>query len=107
MSYRIFFILGILLISGCALPKKIDSIQKAADANEFQGIDGETKFSISFPNTHSGPYESVDQINFTIEGEKNASALVAKLPETGTWEVLTIMVEEDGQWITIPRSDAH
>lgn len=109
MSCRLYFVALVLLMSGCAMSQKIDAIKHAADQEIFQGIDDKTAISISFPRTHSGPYESVDQLNFTIDGgtskQKNVSAVLVKPHKTGIWEVLTMMIEENGQWIHLLRTN--
>jgi len=98
----------VLSQSGCAISSKIDAVNTAADQKKFEGIDKNTRFSISLPASHSGPYTSIDQLNFNIEeGEykgKNASALMGKSRKTETWEVLMIMIDENGKWITLPKS---
>ncbi|VAX01738.1 hypothetical protein MNBD_GAMMA19-218, partial [hydrothermal vent metagenome] len=98
----------VLSQSGCAISSKIDAVNTAADQKKFEGIDKNTQFSISFPASHSGPYASIDQLNFNIEEGKykgtNASALIGKSRKTETWEVLIIMIDENGKWITLPES---
>jgi hypothetical protein len=99
----------VLLMSGCATSQKIDAIKNASDQERFQGIDDKTRFSISFPRTHSGPYESVDQLNFTIDDgiskQRNVSAVLVKPHKTGIWKVLTMMIEENGQWVHLLRTN--
>ena len=108
MNYRMVAIIPVILLSGCAMSSKMDSIRKVADQKNFQGIDENTQFSVSFPSPHSGPYKSVDQFNFIIEeGEykgKNASALLVQSQKTGEWEVKAVLVEENGSWINIPKT---
>ena len=111
MSYRKLPVLLVILLSGCAMSSQMDSIRKVADQKQFQGIDKNTQFSVSFPSAHSGPYKSVDQLNFIIEeGEhkgKNASALLVKSQKTGEWEVFSVMVEEDGRWVNLLKTDLN
>jgi len=107
MKKFIFIFTVILFQSGCAIPLKIDAVNAAVDQREFEGLDKNSQFSISLPASHSGPYASVDQLNFTIEEGKykgkNASALMGKSRKTNVWEVLMIMVNENEKWITLPK----
>ncbi len=109
MSCRLCFVSLVLLMSGCAMSQKIDAIKNATDQERFQCIDDKTRFSISFPRTHSGPYEAVDQLNFTIDGgtskQRDGCAILVKPHKTGVWEVLTLMVEENAQWINLLKTN--
>ncbi|MEE9423913.1 MAG: hypothetical protein V3V18_02915 [Methylococcales bacterium] len=111
MRYRAMSLLLVLSLSGCAMSAQMDSIRKIADKKEFHGLDRKTQFSISFPSSHSGPFKSVDQLNFIIEEGKykgkNASALLVKYRKTETWDVLTIMVEDNDRWVNIPKSNLN
>ncbi|VAW87767.1 hypothetical protein MNBD_GAMMA16-237 [hydrothermal vent metagenome] len=108
MKKFILILIVVLSQSGCAISSKIDAVNIAADQKKFEGIDQNTRFSISLPASHSGPYASIDQLNFNIEEGKykgkNASALMGKSKKTETWEVLIIMIDEDGKWVTLPKS---
>ena len=99
----------ILSLSGCAIAPKVDAVRTAVDRSAFKGLDKNSKFSISFPSSHSGRYDSIDQLNFKIEGGKykgnNASALVVKSKDSKVWEVLMVMVEENGKWVNLPKTD--
>ena len=101
----------IFSLSGCAIAPKADAIRKVADQNVFKNIDKDTKFSISLPSPHSGPYSSVDQLNFKIEEGKykgvNASAFVGKSRKTEEWEVLVVMIEENGEWINLLKIEGN
>ena len=95
---------------GCAVVPKTEAVQSSADRNEFKGIDKNSKFSISFPSPHSGPYSSIDQFNFQIEdgmykGYK-ATAILGKPRKTEVWKVLMVMVNESGNWIELPRTNS-
>ncbi len=107
MKSRALIFMVVFFLSGCAIAPKADAVRKAADQNEFKNLDKDSKFSISLPGPHSGPYSSVDQLNFKIEEGKhkgkNASAFIAKSRKTGAWEVLMIMVEENGEWARLPK----
>jgi len=108
MSSQLLSILSIFIISGCTFTPPVDSIQKTSNRNELQNNESETSFPISFPAKHSGPFKSVDQMNFIIEKGKykgnNASAVLAKSRKTSNWKVLALMIEENGTWIHIPIS---
>ncbi len=96
-------------LSGCAIAPKSDAVRTAADRSEFEGLNKDSKFSISMPSTHSGPYGSIDQLNFSIEEGKykgkNASAIIAQSKSTETWEVLMILINENDRWIKLPKTD--
>ena len=93
------------LSSGCTIMPKGDALHKAANQETFKGLDKNTKFSYSVPNDHSGPYSSIDQFNVIIdEGlykDKNASAFIGKSRRTKKWEVFSVMMEENGNWIKL------
>jgi len=97
----------IFYLSGCAIVPKGQAIRTAADENQFEGLNKNSKFSVSLPSTHSGPFRSIDQLNFKIEGGpnegKNASAIIGKSRSTGTWEVLVIMINENGKWLKLSK----
>jgi len=99
----------VLLQSACAIAPKGKAVRYAADEGLFKGLDKNSKLSISFPSPHSGPYASVDQLNFQInkgeEKEKNASAIVGKSRKTGTWEVIEISTNENGKWVKLPKNE--
>jgi len=108
MKPFIFIFIVIVSQSGCAISLKADAVRTAADQKSFAGLDKNSQFSISLPASHSGPYATIDQLNFNIEKGKhkgkNASALIGKSRKTDTWEVLMIMVDEDEKWVTLPKS---
>jgi len=56
-----------LYLSGCAIAPRGDAIRTAVDQGLFEGLDKNSRFSISIPAPHSGPYRSVEQFNFIIE----------------------------------------
>jgi len=101
--------LVVFYLSGCAIAPKGDAIRTAADRSVFEGLDKFSKFSISFPSPHSGPYGSIDQFSFKIEEgkykDKNASAIIGESRKTGAWEVLVVMINENGKWIKLPKTD--
>ena len=107
---KLTLILTILLsLSGCAIAPKGDAIRTAADRSAFEGLDKNSKFSISLPSPHSGPYGSIDQFNFKIEEgkykDKDASAIIGKSRKTEKWEVLMVMINESGEWIKLSKTD--
>lgn len=110
MNVRLVLIIILVLLSGCATPRQVSAISKAAALNRFQGIDDKTTFSVSFPSTHSGPYQSVDLFNFTIEeGDhqgKNSSAILVKPKGTGEWEVFAIFLQQDEKWVKLDTNSA-
>lgn len=105
----ILFIMAVFYLSGCSIAPKADAVRSAVDQGEFKGLDKYSKFSISLPSSHSGPYAEIDQLNFKIdEGmykDKNASAILGKSEGTEEWDVLMIMVDNDGKWIELPNTD--
>jgi len=109
MRKIIFVAVALLYLSGCAISSKIEAVNAAADRSEFEGINKNSTFSISIPSSHSGPYSSIDQLNFNIEGGKyigkNASAIVGQSRNTGKWEVLVILVDENSRWIELSKLD--
>ncbi|MEE9346369.1 MAG: hypothetical protein V3U88_12255 [Methylococcales bacterium] len=109
MSCRRYFVALVLLMSGCATSQKIDAIKNAADQERFQGIDDKTLFSISFPRAHSDSYDAVDKLNFVIDSctskQRNGCAVLVKPHKTGVWEVLTMMLEENAQWIYLSKTN--
>lgn len=109
MNYRLFSMSLILLVCGCATTQQMDAIETAADQQLFQGLDSNTRFSLTFPGTHSGAYEAVDHLNFTLDNgtskQKNVSAVLVKPRKTGRWEVLTILVKENGQWVNLLKTN--
>ena len=104
-----FILLIVILQTGCAMAPKVHAVRHAADHNRFKGLDSNTRLAVSIPGAHSGPYGSVDQFNFTVQqGEykdKNASAIMGRSRKTGEWEVLILMIDQDGQWISVPKTE--
>jgi len=109
MKKFVLVIFIVLLQTGCAMAPKVHAIRSAADDSRFQGMDNNTRLAVSIPSAHSGPYGSIDQFNFTIqEGrykDQNASAIMGKSRRTGEWEVLMMMVDQNGKWISLTKSD--
>ncbi len=109
MKKLILLLAATTFLSGCSLTQKTDAIQSAAKRGEFKGLDKNGTFAVSLPRAHSGPYNSIDQLNFVIEQgtskEQNASAIIGKSNTTDEWEVLMVMIDKDGQWINLPKSD--
>lgn len=99
----------LVFLAGCNMAPKVHAVRNASDNGLFQGLDKNTRLSMSYPGAHSGPYGSLDQLNFNIEDGrhqgKKASAIVGKSRKTGAWEVLMILVKEDAQWVSLPKKD--
>jgi hypothetical protein len=93
-------------LAGCATPSQVRGIRAAIDTGKIQGMDTNTVCAFGFPNYHSGPYSSVDEFNVKIEGGnykgKHATFVLGRSRETGEWEVLRTLVQEDGKWKVIP-----
>jgi len=104
---RVCFLTMLIFISSCATSAQMGAIRKEVNKNKLEGVDGKTKFGLSYPSSHSGAYESVDILNFTVSSGKfkgkNASALLGKSHKTGNWEVLRIMIESNGIWVSLSK----
>jgi len=98
-----------VFLAGCATPSQAKAIRWAANAGTIQGMDTNTVFAVSFPNDHSGPYSSVDELNVKIkEGTykgKYVSFILGRSRETGEWEVLRTLVNENGKWKALPATE--
>jgi len=109
MNKRTIIFIVALYLSGCAIAPKGQAIRTAADENQFKGIDSHSRFSVSLPATHKGPYKSIDQLNFKIEEGmhkgKKASAILGKSRVTDEWEVLVLIINENGKWIKLPKEE--
>jgi len=109
MKKIIFAAVVLLYLSGCAISSKIEAVSAAVDRSEFEGLNKDSTFSISMPSSHSGPYSSLDQLNFNIEEGKykgtNASAIIGQSRNTGRWEVLMVLVDESGRWVKLSKLD--
>jgi len=109
MKILTFVFMIVIIQSGCAIAPKGEAIRAAADGNVFEGLDKNSKLSISIPSPHSGAFDSVDQLNFQIDkgksNERNASAILGKSQETGDWEVISIMINENGKWTKLIKEN--
>jgi hypothetical protein len=98
-------------LTGCATPSQARAIRWAANAGTIQGMDTNTVFAVSFPSDHSGPYSSVDDFNVTINKGtykgKQVSFILGRSRETGEWEVLRTLVNENGKWKAIPITEKN
>jgi hypothetical protein len=94
---------------GCSIAPKANAVKAASEQNEYVGLDKNSEFSVSVPSSHSGPYSSIDQFNFQIEkgmyNDYEATAIMGKSRKTETWEVLVFMINENGSWIELPRTN--
>ncbi len=108
MKKTLFVIVVAVLQFGCAISNQVDAVQASIEQNEYVGLDEKSEYSVTLPSSHSGPYKSVDQLNFEIgkEGDKDkqASAILGKSRKTGRWETLIILVNENGEWVELPKS---
>ena len=97
------------LAAGCAAPAQTRAIRAAADSGLIQGLDNATQFSFGVPNAHSGAYSSIGRFNATIEEGarkgQHATFVLGKSRATRQWEVLRVLVEEDGHWKSLPMKD--
>lgn len=86
---------------------QISAMEKAAKQELFDGIDKDTKFSISLPRSHNGQFSSIEQLDFVIQTGKyknsNASAIVAKVHSSQIWHVLDVYVQQGELWLKIPK----
>jgi len=106
---KLVFIVGVALLQmGCATVPQSKAIQAAFERGEYEGINKDSVFSVTFPSSHSGPFSSVDILNFfqTNNGESkdsDMSAIMGKSRKTGEWEVLMIFTNKDGSWYVMPK----
>lgn len=107
MKKLIAIVSAVLLQTACAMVPQTDAIQAAIERGQFEGADENSDFYITVPASHSGPYSSVDLINFqTGVGEikdSDMSAVMAKSRQTGEWEVLVLLTREDGRWTVLQK----
>lgn len=97
------------LAAGCAAPAQTRAIRAAADSGLIQGLDKTSTFAFGVPNYHSGAYSSVGKFNAKIEEgphkDQNATFVLAKSRATRQWEVIRVLVEDDGQWTPLPMPE--
>jgi hypothetical protein len=108
MKKLIFAITIILLQTGCSVVPKSEAIQAAVEREEYDGINKDSDFYVTVPSSHSGPYSSVDQMNFQIDNGKDigrhTSAIMGKSRKTGEWEVLLLMTNKNGSWTELQKN---
>ncbi len=94
------------LATGCAAPAQTRAIRAAADSGLIQGLDKSSTFAFGVPNYHSGAYCSVGKFNAKIEEgphkDQNATFVLAKSRATRQWEVIRVLVDDNGQWKPLP-----
>lgn len=94
------------LAAGCAAPAQTRAIRAAADSGLIQGLDNTSTFAFGVPNYHSGAYGSVGKFNAKIEEgphkDQNATFVLAQSRATRQWEVIRVLVEENGHWTPLP-----
>lgn len=105
--------LGIITLglSSCAevtAPPSLHAVLQAADAEVFVGIDKNTEAELVIASRQLGPFQQVKQLNFIIENgiykDMKANVIVVQHKGSKTWEVVRLMVEDNGQWKTIART---
>lgn len=100
-----------LLQSACALVPKTQAIQGAVEQGTFEGADKASGFHVTVPASHSGPYTSVDVLNFQTgesdSANQDMTAVMGKSRATGDWEVLVLLKREKSQWIPLPKKVNH
>ena len=104
--------LTICSLTGCAVPEKRITMEKAMEAvdqGRVQGMTDKTDFTYSIPSVHKGPYSKVDRHNLVYENPDgtggNATFFLGKSRKTGDWEAFLVMVwgKETGlKWKAIP-----
>lgn len=108
MKSLVFIVSIVLLQAGCAIVPQSEAIQVAFERGEYEGINKDSKFYVSVPASHSGPYSSVDLFNFQSGDEKfkdkEMSAILGKSRKTGEWEALIILIKVDGSWVALPKN---
>lgn len=108
MKKSAFILTVTLLQAACAVVPQSGAIQTAAERGEYAGINTDSKFSVMFPASHSGPFSSVDVLNFQVEtgksGERDMSAIMGKSLKIGEWEVLMLFTKKDGQWVEMKKN---
>ena len=108
-SASIFAIIAATLLQiGCATAPQTEAVQAAAVRSEYDGINKDSQFFITFPASRSGPFSSVDLLNFQIANgefkDNDMSAIVGKSRKTGEWEVLMLFSNKDGNWVMLPKN---
>ena len=84
----------------------IKEIRTTADSGLIQGLDNTSTFAFGVPNYHSGAYGSVGKFNAKIEEgphkDQNATFVLAQSRATRQWEVIRVLVEDNGHWTPLP-----
>ena len=97
------------LAAGCAAPAQTRAIRSAADSGLIQDLNETSQFAFSVPNAHSGAFSSIGRFNATIEkGPRQGQPVTFVLGQsraTRQWEVLRVLVQENGQWKTLPMRE--
>ncbi len=108
MKKLIFIICAALLQFGCAIAPQSKAVQSAIEQGEYEGVSKDSKFYVTVPASHSGPYSSVDLFNFQVgDGkleDKDMSAVLAKSNKTGKWKVLKLLTKVNGHWVELPKN---
>ena len=90
---------SLLLLVNCS------KVEQAVKNALFLGLEGSTGIEFEIPD--SGPYRSIRQLNFIINGgqynNKAAYAILAKPYATKEWEVLSFTVKSDMGWQELRR----
>lgn len=102
----------VVILTSCATPQKMNAIREAIEAGRVLSMSKETRleYTLGFPSgmsgSHPGPYRSLDSVNAkVITGEyagKNATFLLGESRETLEWELLSVLIQEEGKWRPIP-----
>ena len=105
---KLVFIVGVALLQmGCATVPQSKAIQSAAELGEYEGLNKDSVYSVTFPALHPGPFSTVDMLNFQASNGKSEdndmSAIMGKSRKTGEWEVLMIFTHKDGNWLMLPK----
>lgn len=107
MRKLVFFIGATLLQIGCTTVPQSRAIQAVVERGDYEGVNKDDRFYVTVPASHPGPFSSVDMLNFKTGDKKfrdgEMSAILGKSRKTGEWEVLMLMGNKNGSWVTLPR----
>ncbi len=96
---------ALLLLVNCSKVEQASVVEQAVKNALFLGLEGSTGIEFEIPD--SGPFRSIRQLNFIINGgqynNKAAYAILAKPYATEKWEVLSFTVKSDMGWQELRR----
>jgi len=91
-------------------PPSVQAVIQAVEDGDFVGLDKNSDAEIEITWKHQGPYAQVKQLNYTIGNGiykgMEANVIIAQYKGSGAWEVVRLMVNNNGQWQIVPRAKA-